>query len=73
MIGPGRMGIHHLEPGASEVDSILSDLASVAGKPADYVKKLLKIFASVEVGGICGKEARCDSCVVNFCKRLRYR
>jgi SAM-dependent methyltransferase len=73
VLGPGRLGIHHVEPEAGEVDAILSAFASVAGKPVDYVEKLFKIFASAEFGSICAKDARCDVCDVSFCKRLRYR
>lgn len=73
VLGPGRLGIHHEEPEAGDVDAILEAFASAAGKSVGYVKKLFGIFASAEAGSVCGSEARCDSCAVGFCKRLRGR
>jgi SAM-dependent methyltransferase len=73
MLGPGRFGIHHVEPEASEVEGIVSDFASRAGRSAEEVMNLLRIFGSAEAGSICLADARCDVCDVTFCKRLRYR
>lgn len=73
LLGPGRLGIHHVEPAPGEVAAVVGGFAAHAGKPVEYVEKLLRIFASVEAGSICGKDARCNVCEVAFCKRLRNR
>ena len=73
MLGPGRFGLHHVEPAADDVAQLLEFLATGAGKPVDYIEKLLRIFGSAEAKSVCVYDARCDVCDVHFCKRLRYR
>jgi SAM-dependent methyltransferase len=73
MLGPGRFGLHHVQPESVEIPAIIAELASRAGESPAQVEKLLRIFAATEIANICIANARCDVCSVNFCKRLRYR
>jgi SAM-dependent methyltransferase len=73
MFGPGRFGYRHVLPESSEVPALVADLAERAGRDAQYVDALLRIFGDSELSNICIGDARCDVCSVNFCKRLRYR
>jgi len=72
-VGPGRLGLHHVQPELNEVAAIIAGLAARAGESPIYIENLLRIFADTEVANICIANARCDICEVNFCKRLRYR
>ena len=73
MLGPGRFGIHHVQPGLAEAQQILESFAKSVGESAIYVENLLRIFGASEHANICVADARCDICEVHFCKRLRYR
>lgn len=73
ILGPGRLGVHHVQPEQNQVASIIAELAARTGESAIYVENLLRVFADTEVANICIANARCDVCDVNFCKRLRYR
>ena len=73
MFGPGRFGYRHVIPEESEVQDLITDLASRSANTADYIENLLRIFADKELSNICIADARCDVCEVGFCKRLRYR
>jgi len=73
ILGPGRLGVHHVQPELSEVASIIAGLAARADESAIYVENLLRVFADTDAANICIANARCDVCDVNFCKRLRYR
>lgn len=73
MLGPGRLGLHHVEPDADEARAVLERLAEAVNKPVEYIDKLLRVFGSAEAGSVCVADARCEVCDVNFCKRLRYR
>jgi SAM-dependent methyltransferase len=73
VLGPGRLGLHHVQPEPGEIASIIAGLAERAGESSVYVENLLRIFAAKELANICITNARCDVCDVNFCKRLRYR
>jgi SAM-dependent methyltransferase len=73
MLGPGRFGIHHVQPQAGEMTGIIETFAASAGRSAEDVLRLFRLFGSAEAGSICVADARCDVCDVSFCKRLRYR
>lgn len=73
MLGPGRFGIHHVQPGPTEAQQILESFAKSVGERVLYIKNLLRIFGASEHANICVPDARCDVCEVTFCKRLRYR
>jgi SAM-dependent methyltransferase len=73
MLGPGRFGVRHVQPDADEVLTIVQEWAASAGKDANYLTNLLRLFGNKDTGNICVTDARCDVCEVNFCKRLRYR
>ena len=73
ILGPGRLGLHHVQPDASEVKTVITALAERAGESAADVENLLRVFADKELANICIANARCDVCDVQFCKRLRYR
>lgn len=73
MLGPGRFGIHHVQPGPTEAQQILESFAKNVGESVLYIKNLLRIFGASEHANICVPDARCDVCEVTFCKRLRYR
>ena len=73
MLGPGRFGLHHVQPDPNEADQILEKFAGSSGESVTYIKNLLRIFGDSELANICIPDARCDVCSVNFCKRLRYR
>jgi SAM-dependent methyltransferase len=73
ILGPGRLGLHHVQPELNEVASIITGFAARTGESAIYIENLLRIFADTALANICIANARCDVCDVNFCKRLRYR
>jgi SAM-dependent methyltransferase len=73
MFGPGRFGLRHIQPEASEVPELIAGLAERSGKDARYIENLLRIFGDKELSNICIADARCDVCEVSFCKRLRDR
>jgi SAM-dependent methyltransferase len=73
MLGPGRFGLHHVQPDPDEAQQIIAVFAENVGESAVYIENLLRIFGGSELANICVPDARCDVCAVNFCKRLRYR
>ena len=73
ILGPGRLGLHHVQPDEGQIEGLLQRLAESAGESPTYIHNLLEIFADSELGNICLPDARCDLCQVSFCKRLRYR
>ena len=73
ILGPGRLGISHTIPAASEIGDIIAAFAEKAGQSARAVENLLRVFASERHGNICLMTAKCTECDVRFCKRLRYR
>jgi SAM-dependent methyltransferase len=73
MLGPGRLGLHHVRPDAKKVEQILESLAAQTGETVAAINNLLRIFADADIANVCIADARCDVCDVVFCKRLRYR
>ena len=73
IVGPGRLGISHRIPAPADAADKLAAWMQRTGQDADYVSKLLRVFASEDHGNICIRNAKCTECNVNFCKRLRYR
>jgi len=73
MLGPGRLGLHHVQPDPDEAQQILARFAASVGESELYIKNLLRIFGDSGLANICIPDARCDVCAVSFCKRLRYR
>jgi len=73
ILGPGRLGVCHVEPNADEVSGVMKTLAHNAGVEPVYLENLLRLFADTEHAGICKRDARCSVCKVEYCKRLRQR
>ncbi len=74
LIGPGRLGLTHELPSATEAEAMLDAWAGHAGLGSTEVRRLLDVFAGEAAGKVCVAAApRCDRCAVHFCKRLRYR
>ena len=73
ILGPGRLGLRHELPAGDDIPAVVAELADRAGAQADEVQRLLTVFASEELGGICMIDARCGDCAVEYCKRLRQR
>lgn len=73
MLGPGRFGLHHVQPDPAEAQQILAAFAADVGESKIYIENLLRVFGASELANICLPDARCDVCSVSFCKRLRYR
>jgi len=73
MLGPGRFGLHHVQPEPDEAQQIIAGFAEKVGESVVYIENLLRIFGDSELANICVPDARCDVCAVSFCKRLRYR
>lgn len=73
VLGPGRLGVHHIHPDVALLPEIVSRLAARAGCEPEQLDRLLRLFASVEHANICVADARCGVCQVSYCKRLRFR
>ncbi|TDJ44324.1 MAG: class I SAM-dependent methyltransferase [Gammaproteobacteria bacterium] len=73
MLGPGRLGLHHVQPDPDKAQQIIAEFAANVGESVVYIENLLRIFGASELANICIPDARCDVCAVSFCKRLRYR
>lgn len=73
LLGPGRLGVRHVDPQPDEIAGIIAELAEHAGTSGEDVGQLLQTFASAEHGNVCIANSRCDVCHVDFCKRRRYR
>jgi hypothetical protein len=73
LLGPGRLGVRHVDPQPDEIAGIIAELAERAGTSGEEVGRLLRTFASAEHGNVCIANSRCDVCHVDFCKRRRYR
>ena len=73
IVGPGRLGISHVLPGAADALEVLKNWAMRSGLDAGSVEALIRVFASEPQGNICIENAKCTECAVKFCKRLRYR
>ncbi len=73
IVGPGRLGISHVEPEATDVAAILAAWAKRGRLDAGQVEALIHVFASGQHGGLCSSDAKCAECAVKFCKHLRYR
>jgi hypothetical protein len=73
MLGPGRLGLHHVQPDQAAAEGILANIAERTGEQVEAVRNLLRIFGDAELSNICIADARCEVCEVKFCKRLRYR
>ncbi len=73
MLGPGRFGLHHVQPDLAEAKQILQSFAERTGQTVIYIENLLRIFGDSDKANICIADARCDVCAVSFCKRLRNR
>jgi SAM-dependent methyltransferase len=73
IVGPGRLGISHVLPDASDAVAVLKGWATRGGLDAGSVEALIRVFASEQQGNICIENAKCADCAVKFCKRLRYR
>jgi hypothetical protein len=73
ILGPGRLGVCHVEPAADQVAGVLELLAHNAGVEKLYLENLLRLFADSDQANICTPDARCRVCKVSYCKRLRQR
>jgi hypothetical protein len=73
MLGPGRFGIHHVQPDPDAAQKVLAAFAENVGESALYIENLLRIFGGSGLANVCIPDARCELCAVSFCKRLRYR
>jgi len=73
MLGPGRFGLHHVQPDPDEAQQILAAFAASVGESVIYIENLLRIFGDGKMANVCIEDARCDVCAVSVCKRLRYR
>lgn len=73
ILGPGRLGVCHVQPAEDDVAGVLETLAHNAGVERAYLDNLLRVFAAAEHSNICVADARCNVCDVSYCKRLRYR
>ena len=73
MLGPGRFGLHHVQPDSAEANNLVEWLADGAGETATRMENLLRIFGDSGLSNVCVADARCNVCQVGFCKRLRYR
>jgi len=73
IVGPGRLGISHTVPDASNAAAVLAAWAERGGLDVGPVEALIRLFASEQQGNICISNAKCTECAVKFCKRLRYR
>ncbi|MDH3510251.1 MAG: class I SAM-dependent methyltransferase [Gammaproteobacteria bacterium] len=73
IVGPGRLGISHRIPATADAAAELAGWAQRTGQDANEVSKLLRVFASTNLGNVCIRNAKCTECDVSFCKRLRYR
>ncbi|MEE4186101.1 MAG: class I SAM-dependent methyltransferase [Gammaproteobacteria bacterium] len=73
ILGPGRLGVCHVDPAEDQVAGVLELLAHNAGVEKIYLENLLRLFADAERANICTRDARCGVCKVRYCKRLRQR
>ncbi len=73
IVGPGRLGISHVVPAASEADGIFRKWAQRNSVDAGQAAALLQLLASESQGNVCTSAAKCTECAVKFCKRQRYR
>jgi len=64
LFGPDYLGVFEHVPSKEEADDVIEQWSLAHNLLPGYIRKILKIFCSDDLSGICGSKPLCDRCGV---------